>query len=970
MAAKGWGKSKVTRESLLPYVASGVIPEFNKERWRVPPANEVEPLPRPGEFVLFLSFLDRGFALPTSDFLRQLLAFYNIKVSDLGPHSVQQISLFVALCECYLGCPPYFPLWVSIFHGRATRASKNSEALIPNGGITFQVKSGESFIDMALPKKAQSLWRRFWFYAKEYTPPGEVCIPQYSPEPSVPRRLNVRSLPREQEEVVKEMRQAIQALKDSGLTAVDMYNCWLGRRLIPLRCRAHPMWEYRGQNDCTRSTATEWDEGEYRKALAKVTTATFTSFEGGLQPYSEETPAPQRWQKIADHLPPLAGKEPPEMTEGEEEEVDDEEERTESDSEARDFIRLPRGTKRNVGSSSQGAVEEEATSRPESEAEPSKEGAEPLSKRLRPTLLEGSMRLQRPLKDAIDAGARAGPGVRAIPTVKSKKKTLVKPAVAGAAATKAAEAKKKAAEKKASPSDLGGAGSAPEEPAAASQAEKVGARHAESTAKVFPLPSMAHGGMASAATGSDSVSPMVEKGSAAVESTKEQEAPEVEDIVVEKGGLSEPSKERRSKAARDRVPPDDADTRVVEAPSTEAVTQAGEVTGSRHPPPSTLTFAELHTALGEAYAAEVKRLTTLVEEAAQKNRKLIALGKAQEKALAEAREGFVKESFYREADFRATQAEEARKKAKAEVADLTKVLEQKGRELEDVITEYKGKLTAATEARDSARGAAASLREEIAALKQQHAKELAAEKEASEGTVLAVQAEKTSFEAFVREMSRQILVPERGESASGASPRAWRVAAGNFVETATPRECLSTATARIIACAGEILAALQYLSPREVMPRDTSSVFKAVSNIPAVVDWLRRSSCRVGITMALSMVLAHYSEGFDVEEVTAGFPSENGEFDVAEVLRLMDAVRPFADRVLATADLETHIPSQAAPGDAEKEQGPVDFPAERLFHAAAAGSLSTYPVVLYTPKFRHGDGGAEPVVEGAPGSSS
>jgi hypothetical protein len=42
------------------------------------------------------------------------------------------------------------------------------------------------------------------------------------------------------------------------------------------------MWEYRGQNDCTRSTATEWDEGEYRKAIAKITTATFTSFEDGL----------------------------------------------------------------------------------------------------------------------------------------------------------------------------------------------------------------------------------------------------------------------------------------------------------------------------------------------------------------------------------------------------------------------------------------------------------------------------------------------------------------------------------------------------------------------------------------------------------------------------------------------------------------------------------------------------------------
>jgi CHASE3 domain sensor protein len=117
----------------------------------------------------------------------------------------------------------------------------------------------------------------------------------------------------------------------------------------------------------------------------------------------------------------------------------------------------------------------------------------------------------------------------------------------------------------------------------------------------------------------------------------------------------------------------------------------------------------------------------------------------------------VKESFYREAEFRATQAEEAKKKAKAEVADLTKVLEDKGKELEDVIAEYKGKLEAAAEDRDTARGATAALREELAALKQQHAKELATEKATSEGVVLAVQAEKTSFEAFVREMSRQLL---------------------------------------------------------------------------------------------------------------------------------------------------------------------------------------------------------------------
>jgi hypothetical protein len=149
-------------------------------------------------------------------------------------------------------------------------------------------------------------------------------------------------------------------------------------------------------------------------------------------------------------------------------------------------------------------------------------------------------------------------------------------------------------------------------------------------------------------------------------------------------------------------------------------------------------------------------------------------------------------------------------------------------------------------------------------------------------------------------------------------------------------------------------------------------VFKATTDVPAVVDWLWRSSCRVGITMALSMVLAHYSKGFDVEEVTEGFPSENSEFNVAEVLRLMELVRSYVDRLLATADLESHITSQTAPEDTEKEQAeekPQDFPAERLFHAAANKALMTYPVVRYVPMFTFGDSGMEPMIDPEAGAS-
>lgn len=133
MAIKGaWFRSKAKAEMLLPYISQGIIPEARINRWRIPGDEEI-PAPRPGEFVVFLSYLDRGLSFPTCHFLRRFLAFYNIKLTDLGPHSIQQISLFVAFCECYLGCPPYFPLWLAIFHGRVSHESANGPMVAVGG---------------------------------------------------------------------------------------------------------------------------------------------------------------------------------------------------------------------------------------------------------------------------------------------------------------------------------------------------------------------------------------------------------------------------------------------------------------------------------------------------------------------------------------------------------------------------------------------------------------------------------------------------------------------------------------------------------------------------------------------------------------------------------------------------------------------------------------------------------------------
>jgi hypothetical protein len=73
----------------------------------------------------------------------------------------------------------------------------------------------------------------------------------------------------------------------------------------------------------------------------------------------------QTWREVANHLPPLTGEEPAEMTVGEEDIIEEEEdkgERTESDSEALDqepASRIRR-TKRGVASSSQTSCEGDA----------------------------------------------------------------------------------------------------------------------------------------------------------------------------------------------------------------------------------------------------------------------------------------------------------------------------------------------------------------------------------------------------------------------------------------------------------------------------------------------------------------------------------------------------------------------------------------------------------------------------------
>lgn len=106
MAREGaWRGSKITAENIAKACSEGLIGKADEVEARIA-RKELMPMPRQGEYVIFLDHLDHGLALSASTFFHSLLDEYGLQPHHLGANSISQISAFVAACEAYLGVPP------------------------------------------------------------------------------------------------------------------------------------------------------------------------------------------------------------------------------------------------------------------------------------------------------------------------------------------------------------------------------------------------------------------------------------------------------------------------------------------------------------------------------------------------------------------------------------------------------------------------------------------------------------------------------------------------------------------------------------------------------------------------------------------------------------------------------------------------------------------------------------------------
>ena len=112
---EGRNTSKCSESDLETLVSAGLLVPRSVVQWR-PALGKDHPYENTGEIVAFTSFLERGLGFPCSSFFSGLLRYYRIQLHHLTPNSFVHISIFVHLCEAFLGIESHFELFRFLFH--------------------------------------------------------------------------------------------------------------------------------------------------------------------------------------------------------------------------------------------------------------------------------------------------------------------------------------------------------------------------------------------------------------------------------------------------------------------------------------------------------------------------------------------------------------------------------------------------------------------------------------------------------------------------------------------------------------------------------------------------------------------------------------------------------------------------------------------------------------------------------------
>ena len=121
------------------------VTDPNRPEW-IAPGRELEPRPRDGYIVSFVSFHERGLDVPTDRLMRALPHYYSVELHNFNPNSITQAAIFIAVYEGYLGIAPHWELWLHLFRvGLTTKltGTTGTRKAMRAGGCTLQVRQDQ-----------------------------------------------------------------------------------------------------------------------------------------------------------------------------------------------------------------------------------------------------------------------------------------------------------------------------------------------------------------------------------------------------------------------------------------------------------------------------------------------------------------------------------------------------------------------------------------------------------------------------------------------------------------------------------------------------------------------------------------------------------------------------------------------------------------------------------------------------------
>jgi hypothetical protein len=211
-----------------------------------------------GEFVLFVSYLSCGLALPISPFFMLLLEDLGLQLQHITPHSILQAAIFAHLCEMFMGVAPCTSLFRHFFV--LVKSGKAKDHL---GAYYFQTRAdlAGAYISSLSGTRWEN-WRAEWVIASTEAS-DRLVLP--SDRPRLDKKQWRAKLPLTSE--FEPVPDRIKSLATSGLTSIHVVDDFLKRRIAPLQARARLSCWFTGSNDLGRihrgsGTDPPWEELE------------------------------------------------------------------------------------------------------------------------------------------------------------------------------------------------------------------------------------------------------------------------------------------------------------------------------------------------------------------------------------------------------------------------------------------------------------------------------------------------------------------------------------------------------------------------------------------------------------------------------------------------------------------------------------------------------------------------------------